>query len=146
MKVKTLNMGIIEVPEKQIIDFPEGLFGFEESRKYALIEAEQKPFIWMQSLEDEHLSFLLINPFLFRPDYELDIDEKDQKLIDLNNPEDALIFAIVTVLGDGSPITANLQGPVVINKKNNLAVQAVLSDSRWLTKHDIMAELKQRSE
>lgn len=146
MEVKTLNMGVVEVSEKQIIDFPEGLFGFEDSRKYALIEAEQKPFVWMQSIENEHISFLLINPFLFRGDYELDIDEKDQKLIDLDNPGNALIFAIVTFLGDGSPITANLQGPVVINTKNNLAVQAVLSDPRWLTKHDIMAELKQGSE
>ena len=76
----------------------------------------------------------------------MDIDEKDQKLIDLDNPGNALIFAIVTFLGDGSPITANLQGPVVINTRNNLAVQAVLSDPRWLTKHDIMAELKQGSE
>ena len=146
MKVKTLNMGIVEVSEKQIIDFPEGLFGFEDSRKYALIEAEQKPFVWMQSIEHEHISFLLINPFLFRAEYELDVDEKDQKLIDLDNPGNALIFAIVTFLGDGSPITANLQGPVVINTRNNLAVQAVLSDPRWLTKHDIMAELKQGSE
>ena len=39
-------------------------------------------------------------------------------------------------------MTANLQGPLVINKTNMTAMQAVLSDSKWRTKHDIMAEYK----
>jgi len=48
---------------------------------------------------------------LFRPDYELDIADQELKDIGIANPHDALVFAIVTIPADGSPMTANLQGP-----------------------------------
>ena len=145
MEVKSKVMGPVSVSEKQLIKIPQGLYGFENNHSFALIEAPQKPFLWLQSLEDENLSFLLINPFIFRADYELDIDDKDLEIIKIKDPKDAIILVLVTVKGNGEPITANLQGPLVINKENNLAVQAVLADSRWTTKHDIMVEMKQGS-
>jgi len=48
---------------------------------------------------------------------------------------------IVTIPPDGNPMTANLQGPVVINNKTMTAKQSILSDSKWKTRHDILAEL-----
>jgi flagellar assembly factor FliW len=83
----------------------------------------------------------LINPFLFRPDYELDIDDEDLRDIGLSGPEKALIFAVVTIPPDGEPMTANLQGPLVINRDTRTGKQAVLTDPRWKTKHDILSEL-----
>jgi len=92
-------------------------------------------------VEVERVAFVLVNPFLFRPDYELDIDDIDLAEIRIDDPEEALIFSIVTIPADGSPMTANLQGPLVINKEQRLARQAVLTDPRWKTRHDIVAEL-----
>ena len=62
--------------------------------------------------------------------------------IGITDPGKALIFSIVTIPPDGSSMTANLQGPLIINRDNHLALQAVLTDSRWKTKHDINAELQ----
>ena len=53
-----------------------------------------------------------------------------------------MIFVIVTIPADGSSMTANLQGPLVINRENMTGKQAILADNRWRTKHDIIAELK----
>ncbi|MBQ1949387.1 MAG: flagellar assembly protein FliW, partial [Treponema sp.] len=58
------------------------------------------------------------------------------------SPEDLVVMTIVTIPSDGSAITANFLGPVVINRKNNKCVQVVLNDSRWTTKFDIVASLK----
>jgi flagellar assembly factor FliW len=52
-----------------------------------------------------------------------------------------LIFTVVTIPGDGSPMTANLQGPLIINQDTRFGRQSVLTDPRWKTKHDIIQEL-----
>jgi flagellar assembly factor FliW len=130
---------------KQHINMPQGLLGFEEYKDFELSESEYKPFMVMQSVQDANLSFFLIDPFLFRPDYEMDIDDATLLKIGIENPSDVIVLAIVTIPSDGSSVTANLQGPVIINKQNGKAMQVALGDSRWATKHDILAELKKNS-
>ena len=146
MKVITKAYGPVEVDERQKVSFPQGLFGFESFKDFVLLDAEQQPFYWLQSLDVEQIAFVLINPFLFRPDYEMNIDNEELLPIGITEPEKAVIFSIVTIPDDGTPMTANLQGPLVINRDNRKGIQAVLSDSRWKTKHDILAEMNSASE
>jgi flagellar assembly factor FliW len=142
VKVQSKAYGLIDVDERQRVSFPNGLFGFETVTEYVLIDAERQPFYWLQSLEAEHIAFITINPFLFRPDYELDIDDSELKDIGITKADDALVFSIVTIPPDG-PMTANLQGPLIINRETRIGKQGILSDTRWKTKHDILEELKQ---
>jgi flagellar assembly factor FliW len=142
VRVLTKAYGTFDVDERQKIIFPQGLFGFETIRDYVLLDAERQPFYWLQSMEVEQIAFVIINPFLFRPDYELDIDDNLVKDIGINSPEKALIFSIVTIPENG-PMTANLQGPLIINRDTRIGKQGILSDQRWKTKHDIMRELSQ---
>jgi flagellar assembly factor FliW len=141
MKVATKAYGLIDVDERQKIHFPHGILGFEKLNDYVLLDAERQPFYWLQSLDVEQVAFILVNPFLFRPDYELDIDDSELSEIGISDAEKTLIFCIVTIPADGSPMTANLQGPLVINRDARKARQAILTDQRWKTKHDIVAEL-----
>jgi flagellar assembly factor FliW len=138
-------MGTVTVSEKQLLSFPDGLFGFEEIHDYALLDAEQKPFMWLQAIGKPELAFLVIDPFLFRSDYELDVDGTALGDIGISSPADCLVLSIITVPPDGSPLTANLRGPVIINRKNNKAMQTILSDMKWQIKHDIIAEMKARN-
>lgn len=142
MDVKTKSMGIVSVEDENIINLPDGLFGFEDYKKYAMIDTEYKPLILMQSLDEPNISFFIIDPFLICNDYEVDIDDKLLKRIGLNDPADVCVMAIVTVPHDGQKVTANLQGPVVINRKNNQCLQVVLSTDKYTTKYDILAALK----
>jgi flagellar assembly factor FliW len=104
------------------------------------VDAKENPFIWVQSLEKKDLAFLSVDPFLFRPDYELDIDDSLLQPLALESPSDVIVLSLITIPADGGSITVNLQGPLVINKKNNRAMQAILTDPRWQTKHDLLAE------
>jgi flagellar assembly factor FliW len=142
MKVATKECGILELDERQKITFPAGLLGFESLKDYVLHDAEQQPFYWLQSLDTEKVAFILLNPYVFRPDYESDFDNDELKMIGLKDSKNALVFSIVTIPPEGGIITANLQGPLIINKENHQGIQAVLTDARWTTKHDIQAELK----
>ncbi|MCL2070025.1 MAG: flagellar assembly protein FliW [Treponema sp.] len=139
MKVSTKAYGLIEVEERLKITFPSGLLGFESLKDYVLLDAEQEPFYWLQSIDEQQIAFVLINPFIFRPDYEMDIDNEELLPAEITDPGKALIFSIVTIPSEG-PITANLQGPLIVNRETRKGVQVVLTDSRWTTKHDILAE------
>ncbi len=141
MEVKTKTLGTVQVEEKQIINFVNGLYGFEEYHRFAIIEAEYQPFYWLQSLDESNLAFIIVDPFLIVNDYELDIDDDALSEIGIDSPEDVVLFAIITIPADGSAVTANLQGPIVINRKNNIALQVILSDSKWTTKHNIIKGL-----
>jgi flagellar assembly factor FliW len=87
---------------------------------------------------------VLINPYVFRPDFVLEIPDEDFEEIGSPAEEDVLVFAVVTIPADGSEITANLQGPLVINRKQRLGRQAISLDPRWQTKHAIVEELARR--
>ncbi|MDR2518589.1 MAG: flagellar assembly protein FliW [Spirochaetaceae bacterium] len=141
MQVATKAYGYIEVDERQKITFSQGLFGFETCKDYVLLDAEQQPFYWLQSIDSKDAAFVLINPFQFRPDYEVDIDNEELAEIGVSNPEKVLIFAIVTIPSDGGPMTANLQGPLVINRDTRCGRQVVLTNPCWKIKHDVLAEL-----
>lgn len=123
------------------VTFPDGLFGFEQYKKYAITDSEYVPFLRLQSLEDSGLSFLIVDPFAIFSTYEADIDDESLAKIDVKSPDDIVVMVIVTVPSDGSEITANLQGPLIVNKRNRLCAQVILSDSRWRTKHSIREAL-----
>ncbi len=144
MEVLTKTMGKVNVQENQLMTVPDGLYGFENYTKFALIDSEYEPFLWLQSTEDSTLAFLIIDPFLISDDYETDIDEESLKKIGITKPEDVIVMTIVTVPSDGNPITANFQGPLVINKQNHKCMQVILSDNRWSTKVNIVEALSKK--
>ena len=141
MEIETKALGTVIIDEKQIITLPEGFYGFEGYHRFALLDAEQKPFLWIQSLEDVQLAFIALDPFIFRPDYEINIDDTELQPLQITSPSDVVVLALVTIPTDGSPITANLQGPLIINKKNQQGMQLILDGKNWKTKHDIIAEM-----
>jgi Uncharacterized protein conserved in bacteria len=115
---------------------------FENYNDYAILQSEYPPFMWMQSTEESSLAFLIVDPFLIAEDYELDIDDKALLKIGITQPAEVCVMAIVTIPADGSAVTANLQGPLVINRTNGQCMQVILNNNKWTTKHDIAKALK----
>lgn len=141
MKIDSKAYGPVEINERQVITFPFGIFGFGELHEYALLDAVQPGFYWLQSLDDPEIAFIMLNPYDLRPDYVLEIPDEDLESIDYDESDDILVFAIVTIPEDESKISANLQGPIVINRVAQLGRQSISLDSRWKTKHIILEEL-----
>ena len=141
MRIESKGFGPIEISERQIIAFPVGIFGFEELHEYALLDAAQEGFYWLQSLDDAEIAFILLNPYDLRPDYVLEVPDEDLESIGYEQEEDILVFAVVTIPEDESKISANLQGPIVINRVTQLGRQSISLDPRWRTKHLILEEL-----
>ena len=145
MILETKAYGPVEIEEKQILEFPQGLLGFEEYRSFALIDAHKKPFFWLQSTGDSHIAFILIKPSIFHEDYDPGISQEDLDDIGAEGVEECLVFAIVTVPESG-PMTANLQGPLYISKKTMKGKQCISPRDEYRTKHDILEEMAARRE
>ena len=142
-----VNTNILCAGNKSVLHFPRGLYGFENYIDFILSESEYKPFMWLQSVSEESLSFLTVDPFLFFSDYELDVDDESIKDIGVKDASVVLVISIVTLSSKDkhTHITANLQGPLIINKNNKKGMQIVLPDPRWSTKHDLLQKNDSRS-
>lgn len=131
MQVKTNRMGVeevLEVNEQQIFAFEPGLGGFESLCRYALIADADSPIEWLQSLDNPDVSFALLEPFLFRPDYVFELPDRDAEAIGMEEPADALVRCILTLNEDAEKITANLLAPLVLCRRTHLARQVILQD------------------
>ncbi len=143
MKVNTARFGELEVNESDIIHFKEGLFGFENLRRYVIFQMEEdNPLMWMQAIDDGDLAFILIRPFEFRPNYSLKLADKDVEELELQSPEDSDIFGIVVLPEDSSKMTANLQGPIVINRVKKMGKQVISTNPKHKLKHYILEEMQ----
>jgi flagellar assembly factor FliW len=142
MKIATFRFGELEIPEQNIIEFPKGLIGFEQFKKFVLLEREDSdPFCWLQSLEDPNLAFVVINPTIFFKNYKIEIHYKELEDIQVSSLDRIEIFAIVTIPDDIAKMSANLLGPLVINLDNNNGKQIVLSNSPYTIQHYVLDEL-----
>jgi flagellar assembly factor FliW len=108
-----------------IIQLPYGLLGFERVKKYVLLaNPKEDPFLWLQMLEGARKAFLIVSPFLIKPEYAPDIPEDDVEFLGLAEPADALLFNICTLRGPGRA-TINLKGPLVINRHTMTGKQVI---------------------
>jgi flagellar assembly factor FliW len=134
MLINTTRFGKVEIDGSRIITFNDGLLGFPGQRRFALIQASDETiFLWMQSLDDPALAFLVCDPLAFVPDYRAQVRADDIKTLELNNLTDCQILVIVNKC-DGH-LTGNLLGPLVIGAQSLKAKQLVLSDKRYTTRH-----------
>ncbi len=134
-----VRFGEQETTAEKVIAFPDGLPGFEQYRRFALFEEpESEPFQWFLSIENPELGFVVINPLYIWPDYDPRISREDLKSLEITDPEEILIYSIVTLADDPQMVTANLSGPILINTQNRKARQLALLDDRYTTKHRIL--------
>lgn len=142
MKLNTKNFGELDIDEKKIISFPEGLPGFEEEKEFVIInnEDEENPFCWLQSVKNPDLAFVIVDPFFVFSDYSVDLSETVQEKLKIKDEKDVAVYSIVVVPEDLKKMTANLLGPIVINVRERLGKQVILDDPRYTTKHYIFPQ------
>ena len=141
MVIKTKFFGKIEISDEDVIFFDEGIPGFPELHKFAVINDDYNAFIsYLQSLEEVNVCFIVMPPVFIMKDYDIEISDSTVKKLEIEKPEDVKLYAILTITGEFKDITANLKAPVVINTKNNKAMQEILDDERYSIRHRIAKE------
>ncbi|MCM3718464.1 flagellar assembly protein FliW [Fictibacillus phosphorivorans] len=131
----------IEIQESGILHFEQGLPGFEDETQFVLLPMEGTPFSTLQSVTTKDLAFFTTNPFLFFKEYDFELAETVQEQLKVKEESDVLVQVILTIHETLDRSTANLQAPVVINVKESLAKQVVLTDNRYKTRHELSESL-----
>ena len=127
-----------ELPE---LHFASGLPGFPELRRFMLVRIgdELSPFSVLRSLDEStEVEFVVTHPGLFFPGYEPEIDDDTANRLELKSADDALLLVIVTVADPVASSTANLLGPIVVNRQTRAAAQAVLGNSSYATRETLV--------
>ncbi len=136
----------MEVDAHAIIHFPAGLPGFPGSQDYVIFDHDQDvPFKWLQAIDEPDLAFVIVDPSLCIADYQVDIRAQDVSDLHVDDRQHLSLFVLVTIRRGQAPrITANLQGPIVVNTKNRWAKQLILHASPYHTRH-LLFEASQAS-
>jgi len=141
MKYETARFGSVDVQDEDILLFPEALYGFDQEKEFALLPLDPKidsPMEWLQSLKTPELAFVVTDPFLFVPQYKMVLNDDEKHQLKIESTESVVIRVIVTIPKVHTEMTANLVAPLVINQKNRLAKQIVLTSAEYDTKHYLM--------
>jgi flagellar assembly factor FliW len=134
------------VDDSRIFEFTDGVLGFDYIRQFALLEEEGSPFLWLQAVEEPSLAFVIISPLSFLDEYSLVISQGDLDDVGAKTPEELLVFSIVTIPADNpAGMTANLQGPVIVNPATRKGKQAISLSDKYRVRHNIMEEMKKRA-
>ncbi len=144
MLIKTRLFGEIEIEDEKILHFPSGLVGMKPMKRFILLDTErEKPFRWLQSLDDAEIAFLTLEPRLVRPDYRVAVQQEEVHPLGITESTELLVLCIVTIYREPRTLTANLQGPLLINAENFQGKQLILIDSQYHNRHDILKEIAQ---
>ena len=144
MLIHTVNFGNLEVPEDKVITFKEGLPGFPQIHRFAVLELDElKPFQYLQALDDPPIALFVINPFMVDPTYEFRLTDSDMEDINSTNSAELAVFAVATIPEDPNEATLNLMAPIVINDKDRCGKQVILHESKYSVKHPLLDSANQ---
>lgn len=131
MIIETHRFGRVHINSDHIIAFHEGLLGFEHLKRYAIILCETtEPIQWLQAVDDPTVSLPIINPFLIKPDYELDVDDGELQSIGMPTVDEILIVNAMVLPEQIRNATVNLSAPVLINLRTKQGRQIVMEYSQ----------------
>lgn len=122
-----------------ILNFPSGIPGFEKNTQYVIVSIpEYAPFEWLVCIDGSQLRFAIINPLIFDAEYAPKIIKEQIEDLVIEKPEDLLLYAIVTIRENPLESTANLTGPIIINRAKKLGKQVITDDDRYTTREPIL--------
>ncbi len=144
MIIETRQFGHVEIPDEEIIYFPEGLYGFEEIKEYVLLGRveDDNPFKWLQAVRNPDVCFVVVDPFVFKKDYSPTVNQKVLEKLEVEDVGDIRYLSIVVIPKEMARMTANLKSPLVINARKNIAMQVILDREEYQVRHYILEEVQ----
>jgi flagellar assembly factor FliW len=144
MKVNTSRFGILEVADADIVQFQDGLLGFESLKRFFIVDpADDTLILWMQSVDSADVAFPVLEPKIFKADYKVRLSGNELRSLQIDSAsnKDTLVYCILTIPADVTTMTANLKAPIVVNTKAQIARQVVLQENEYSVKFSMYKEL-----
>lgn len=141
MVVESTRLGQLDISEEEILKFPKGLPGFPNETAFAYIPyGPDSPLVFLQSIGEPNLTFLIVEPFTFFSDYQFELDDTYTQDLGLSGESLVEVYNIVSVPEKAEEMTANLLAPIVVNWQTRTAMQIVLEKSAYTTRHRLFPQ------
>lgn len=150
MLAKTKFFGEVELDDDKVLEFPDGIIGFESYKKYAILYDEEKDdemrISWLQSLDEPALALPVVDPLMLIAEYSPMIE--DELLKPLGNPadEDLLFLLALTVPSDMTKVTANMKAPFIVNVATGKGVQLIVDNEDYPVKFNVYESVQKMKE
>lgn len=147
MDINAKYFGQVSYEKNEAIHIINGLIGFEAYTEYLPIpfHEDNDSLISLQCLEDETLSFILMNPFGLLNDYTPSLSGQDMKELDAETAEDLSYYVICVMRDSVAESTVNLKAPLVVNVRSRQARQVILDQSEYTFRHVLGDMIKEES-
>ncbi len=143
MHIDSPRFGRIEFSQNRLVTFPEGMLGFRDYKRYVFHQpVPQSTLVLMQSADVAALAFVVVDPRVIRPGYEVKVTASQLATVELADPGTAVVWVTLTIPPDASRMTANLQGPIIVNPEKRLGAQVVINDDSVTTKYPVLEGLR----
>lgn len=148
MVAQTRLFGEVTIDDDKVLEFPNGIIGLEDKRKFAIIydleKGENTAIRWLQSMEDPYLALPVIEPFSIMDDYNPMIE--DALLEPLGNPRDEDIVVLLTMIisSDVTKVTANMKAPIIINSATCQGGQIIVENPEYEAKFNVYEAIQKR--
>ena len=129
-----------KVDDDKIINFASGLPGFENFKKYTILDIDDfEPFEVMYCADSDYeLKFVLLKPQLILPDFSVKLNGGDKEELHIEKGDEVIEYLIITINNDDITLsTANMLGPVVINATKRLGKQLLLDENKFDSRYPI---------
>ncbi len=123
----TTRFGEITFESSQVYLFAQGIVGFPHLKNFVLVEDNESSMHWLQSLDDDEIAFVLIEPTQFLEPYPVRLSIDELRILKAADLEDLHTYVILTLPGIAEEITANLKAPIFLNKDHNIGGQVILT-------------------
>lgn len=134
MEIKSKFLGEQQVDPDTLITFPNGIPGFEDHTRFKLFHQEGSDVVyWLQSVDDEELTFSVAHPSHFNLSYNFVLTDEEEKLLGIETSDDILILILLHKdeenVSPGKPtIKGSIKLPLVINSNKRIGLQKVFKE------------------
>lgn len=128
MIINTRDFGETEIDEKNVFDFPNGVFAFEDDKRFALLSplGEDTYPMWLQSLDHSDLCFIVFDPTLIDEGYKVSLNDSEKRLLKVKDGDEIRSLTIAKIPENFRETTVNMKSPIIINPANKVALQVIL--------------------
>ena len=130
------------VLENAIIEFPEGLPGFDNQNQFVLLRPpDLHPVLLLENISEKTASLAVVAVDAVDRGYRLTLTDEDRQALGLEEePQIAanvLCLAVIVLAGNGKAPTCNLLAPIVINPATRRAKQVIQMESDYSIAHKL---------
>ncbi|MGE3404955.1 MAG: flagellar assembly protein FliW [Vicinamibacterales bacterium] len=125
------------IPTELVIQFPDGLPGFESCQRFLLYSSpDTAPIRCLHAIEGPKATFLTVEAAEALADFRHQLSGSDRLRLEAADDARLLWLAVVTVDDDG-PVTANLRAPIVINLDRQIGYQIMPHQCVYPLRHPL---------